>query len=333
MNVPEPNWANVWCRPSAATTLCAACAPPLNRTTASTGDAEREPDGQRDRLADRVEVVQVEDVLAEQPPPEVLQLAAAGVVGALRDDEVHLVLALQFADDRLDRDVLVQVVPDDLRDLAALDLRVGQLVTDHEQVAAPAALVEAVDRGVPGHEVHGQLVRLAHLAAAPAFEQDLAEVVVHPVVGLELADLQRRPVAGRVADRAEQDVRVLRVSLAQQQPEQVGKLGLQRPRDVPHRAGHVEQDPDRERLRVVVGVPALPGGHSARVEVGVDGGGAAVGVGERAGAGGRAVARPRGVDVGVPVSASHDRLLRCGRGLPRSQWGRGRWNGRKRRRP
>ncbi len=38
VNVPEPNWANVWCRPSGVTTLCAACAPPLNRTTAATGD-------------------------------------------------------------------------------------------------------------------------------------------------------------------------------------------------------------------------------------------------------------------------------------------------------
>ena len=37
VKVPEPNWANVWCRPSVVTTLCAAWAPPLNRTTAWTG--------------------------------------------------------------------------------------------------------------------------------------------------------------------------------------------------------------------------------------------------------------------------------------------------------
>ncbi len=35
--VPDPNWANVCDRPSAVTTLCAACAPPLNRITAGTG--------------------------------------------------------------------------------------------------------------------------------------------------------------------------------------------------------------------------------------------------------------------------------------------------------
>lgn len=35
--VPEPNWAKVWWRPSVVTTLCAAWAPPLKRTTARTG--------------------------------------------------------------------------------------------------------------------------------------------------------------------------------------------------------------------------------------------------------------------------------------------------------
>jgi hypothetical protein len=38
-NVPDPNCANVWCRPAGVTTLCAACAPPLNRITAVTGSA------------------------------------------------------------------------------------------------------------------------------------------------------------------------------------------------------------------------------------------------------------------------------------------------------
>ncbi len=36
--VPDPNCANVWCRPP-ATTLCAACAPPLQRRTARTPPA------------------------------------------------------------------------------------------------------------------------------------------------------------------------------------------------------------------------------------------------------------------------------------------------------
>jgi hypothetical protein len=39
-NVPDPNWANVWCLPSGSTTLCAAWAPPLKRTTAWTGSRE-----------------------------------------------------------------------------------------------------------------------------------------------------------------------------------------------------------------------------------------------------------------------------------------------------
>lgn len=36
-SVPDPHWENVWCRPSAVTTLWPACAPPLHRTTTSTG--------------------------------------------------------------------------------------------------------------------------------------------------------------------------------------------------------------------------------------------------------------------------------------------------------
>jgi len=38
---------------------------------------------------------------------------------------------------------------DHVADLGWLDLRVGHLVADDEQVAAPSPLLEAVDRGVP----------------------------------------------------------------------------------------------------------------------------------------------------------------------------------------
>ncbi len=73
--------------------------------------------------------------------------------------------------------------------LGVLHTRVSHLVADDEQVAALASLLVAVDRGVPGHEVQGQLVGLGLLPAAATFEQDPAQVVVHPVVGFELADL------------------------------------------------------------------------------------------------------------------------------------------------
>jgi len=91
-----------------------------------------------------------------------------------------------------------------------------------------------VDRGVPGHEVQGQLVGLGLLPAPAALQQDPAEVVVHPVVRLELADLQRRPVAGGVPDGAEHDLRIRHVPLAQQQPEQLRQLGLQHARHAAH---------------------------------------------------------------------------------------------------
>ncbi len=72
-----------------------------------------------------------------------------------------------------------------------LDARVGRLVTDDEQVAALAAFLVAVDGGVPGHEVHRQLVGLGDLAAAAALQEQLAEVLLDLDAGLELAHLQR----------------------------------------------------------------------------------------------------------------------------------------------
>jgi hypothetical protein len=124
-------------------------------------------------------------------------------------------------------DVSLQAVANDPFCLASLHARVGRLVADDEQVAALAALLVAVDGRVPGHEVHGQLVGFGFLPASAAFEHDPAEVVVHPVVGFELADLQWRAVAGGVADRAEHDVRVGGVAMAQHEAEQLGQLGLQ----------------------------------------------------------------------------------------------------------
>lgn len=229
----------------------------------------------------------------------------AGVVAAGGEQVVGVPAAGHLVDDLPQPDVLAHVVTDQAGHLAGLHPGVGEFVADDEQVAAPAALVPAVGGGVPGHEVHRQLVRLGHLPAAATLQHDPAEVVVHPVVRLELPDLQRHPVAGGVADRAEHDLRVAGVALPQQQAEQLRQLGLEHARHVPHRAGHVEEHRDRGRLRVLGRVAALPYG-AAGVDRGVHGARPAVAVGERAGAGGPAVAVRGVVHVGGPDSTAHD---------------------------
>jgi len=179
---------------------------------------------------------------------------------------------------------------------------------------------------VPGHGVQRELVGLGHLAAAPALQQDVAEVVVHPVVRLELAELERDPVAGRVTDGAEQDLRVLGVALAQQQSEQVRQLGLQHARDAAHRPGNVEEHGDRQGVGVLVAVAALPEGQAVRVEalvrppVGAGRGGDAIAVRKGSGAGGGPVALGGVVDVGwtsfrfpwwIPLNRGGLRLCGC----------------------
>ena len=249
-----------------------------------------EPDGERDRLAHRVQVGQLDDVLAEQAAPGAEHLAVAGVGGARGQDVVGVPAPGELRDQVADGERLRELVADPGADLTRLDPRVGHLVADDEQVAALAALLEAVDARVPGHEVHGQLVGLGLLAAASALEQDVLEVAVHPVVGLELADLQRRPVAGRVADRAEHDLRVRDVAVVLQQAEELRQLLLQGARHAAHRAGDVEQDGDRERLRVLVAVAALPLADVERVEARVHAVRPRVAVGE----GALAAAQPLG---------------------------------------
>ncbi len=53
-----------------------------------------------------------------------------------------------------------------------------------------------------GQEVEGQFVALLHAAAPAALQEDAARVLVHAVVRLELADLERGAVAGGVASTA-----------------------------------------------------------------------------------------------------------------------------------
>jgi hypothetical protein len=97
------------------------------------------------------------------------------------------------------------------------------------------------------------------------------QVALHAVIRLELADLQRRPVAGRVADPAEHELRVPHVAAVLQEAEELGELLLQRPRHGAHRAGDVEENGDRERVRVLGRVAALPPADVERVEVRVHG--------------------------------------------------------------
>ena len=96
---------------------------------------------------------------------------------------------------------------------------------------ASVSIMEQLRTAAAEKRQPGRIPFIGHLPAATTFGHDARQIVVHPVVRLELADLQRRAVAGRVADRAEEDLGVLDVPLAQQQPEQLRQLLLQHPRD------------------------------------------------------------------------------------------------------
>ena len=70
------------------------------------------------------------------------------------------------------------------------------------------------------------------MAAAAALQEQPAEVLLDLDARLELADLQRRRVAGRVADRADQDLRMVQVAAVDEQAHQPRQVRLQ---DARHR--------------------------------------------------------------------------------------------------
>jgi hypothetical protein len=123
--------------------------------------------------------------------------------------------------------------------------------------------------------VRCELVRLAHLAAAVALEVDGLELLVHGVVRFELPHLERHVVAVGIADGAEEDLRILDIALALQQPVELRQLGMRHRGCVDVAARDVQDHSDRRGIRMVGAdhglADVLPGVRSVLVgPLGVD---------------------------------------------------------------
>src|SRR5882757_35915 len=372
--VPEPNWWKV-CSRRPSTTVCAAWAPPLNRTTAATGPAPHRasttaplpsspnprpittsctslvtadspprqgradsvalgagvvlaqvgahlvdpqptlahPDHGGDQLAHGAGVFQPQDVVAQQQLPVPHDLLVV-VVGRPAGQHVeHLPALLELVVGIADAEIATELIADHPRHVLGGHPRLVQLVADDEEVALLRAPLPRVGDHMVGHEVSGQLVGLALLAAAATLQEDRPQLLVHPVVRLELPDLQRHPVRLGVPDPAEEQLRVAGVLPVPQQPVQPTQLPLHDPRHQAHRAGHVEQHRDGQRVGVLGGVPALPLSHPERIQRGIRTPFPPIPPPHRRRAGevvlsaGGAVAARGAVGVVVPVSVAHRR--------------------------
>ncbi len=135
---------------------------------------------------------------------------------------------------------------------------VRHLVTDEERVALLAGLLVRLQVGVAGQEVGRELVSLAHLATTTVLQVHRLQLLVDPVVGLELPDLKRYSVAGCVADGAEVDLRVLDVVSALQDSQELGQLAVHDLRRTDVRAGHVQHHGQRGRVGVLVADDDFP---------------------------------------------------------------------------
>ena len=119
------------------------------------------------------------------------------VVRLVGQDEVGVPAFLHLAVQLADVDVVVGRLAEHLREVPCGQDGLVHLVADDEQVALPAPLLPGVGDGVPGDEIGCQFIGFALLPAAVALQEDRPELVVHPVVRLELADLQRHPIGLR----------------------------------------------------------------------------------------------------------------------------------------
>ena len=208
-----------------------------------------DPDDRCNQVGDRLGTFEADHSLPQQLLPTSINLRIVVVRGKVGHDEPGFVLEREFLNHFLDGNVSAQSVAEKLCDLMSFDARVRHFIANQEQVAAAAAFLEAIDRRLAGHEVHGQFVRLGSLAAAPAFEPQFAEVFVDLNSGFELTDLQRRPIAGGVADAAHEDLRVGQVLLTHQEVHQSAQIALQNARHDAHGTRHVEQHADGATTR------------------------------------------------------------------------------------
>ncbi len=201
-------------------------------------------------------------------------LGAEGLLEALADRPHHALvvrrrldveerdvpLLLRLGQERRGREVVRHIVTEDRLDLGTRDHRRAHLVADDEGVALAAALPDVALR-LAGERVERDRVRLVHaLRAAAAAHVEAGEPLVHPVVGLELAELEGRRVVV-VGYRGVADLGLLLARRAEAR-DPVEELDESAARElgghVPHRAAGVEEHDDRERMRVGVARERLP---------------------------------------------------------------------------
>ncbi len=215
------------------------------------------------RRAERL-LVEAVDVLGAEGllEPVVDGLDALPAVGLGLDvEERDVPLLLRLGQERRGREVLRHVVTEDRLDLGPRDGRRAQLVADDEGVALAAALPDVALR-LAGEGVERDRVRLVHAGrAAAAADVEAGEPLVHPVVGLELAELEGRAVVvvrhRGVADLGLLLARRTEARDAVEEPDE--SAARQLGGHVPHRAGRVEEHDDREWVRVGVARERLSG--------------------------------------------------------------------------
>ena len=164
----------------------------------------------------------------------------------------------------------LDVVGDEGTKLRLARPRIRHLVADEKQVALDAALLERVAARAMREE-YMAFWYLSSYEPPPLPSRKIFVMLSSiSIPDLELTDLERRILAvDVVADRAEEHLRVLDVTLPEKEPHQLGKIALHNPRHARPSTVLVEDDGDRERVRVLLRV-ARPSDLSVNVERVVD---------------------------------------------------------------
>lgn len=183
-----------------------------------------------------------------------------------REDEIGVELALQFGEDFARGNVLADIVADDALHLGGFHRRVHRLVTREEAESLLTAHIDGVDFGLPGEHVGDEFRGFFSGSPATFFKPQTSEVAVHPLVGLELSDLKRSPVRGRVAEGDEHQLRVNGGARKKQGAEEGHQAGVDDFGVVPPRPRHVHREDDGRHIRHGVRVETFPH-HPFRVEV------------------------------------------------------------------
>lgn len=136
----------------------------------------------------------------------------------------------------------------------SLDATVRHLVTDDKGISLLAAAIVAIDLRFSSQEIERQFVGLGLLSTAASFKEQPAQIVFDLIARLELTHLQRCEVTRRVTNAADQNRRIRKIIVLDQQSEQRAQILLHHPRHGVHRPGHVKQHSNgvAGRMRVAV---------------------------------------------------------------------------------